>query len=165
MLTIIIPTLMRPSLNRAIKSVEDQTIRTNYIVIGDVDRIGPGLTRNVAINSVRTNWVGFLDDDDYLDEHYHEWLQKEKDGYDMVIFRMQNSPLKEEAVPKSTEPDDLKFNEVGISFAMRTDVAKLFPFSEIVPGEDFELIMRVKQAGYRLKISDKVAYYIGNLKQ
>lgn len=155
---------MRPSLDKAVKSVENQTIRTEIIIIGDVPRIGPGLTRNIAVQEVKTSWVGFLDDDDYIDEHYHEWLQKEKDGYDMVIFRMKNSPLKEEAIPKSTNIDDLEYNQVGISFAMRTKVAILFPFSAKVPGEDYDLIMRVKQAGYKIKISDKVAYYIGNLK-
>lgn len=164
MLTIIIPTIMRPTLDRAIQSVEDQTIRTNYIIVGDVNRIGPGLTRNSAVKEVHTSWVGFLDDDDYLDEHYHEWLQKEKDGYDVVVFRMKNSPLVEEAIPKSTNVDDLEYNQVGISFALRTKLAALYPFSNKVPGEDHELLMRLKKDGYKIKISDKVAYYIGNLK-
>lgn len=159
MLTIVIPSI-RPDWQRAVESVTNQTIPTIYILEPDRQRIGAGPTRNKAIKKVETEWVGFCDDDDYLDPHYHEWLVEESPGFDVVIFRMKNSP--NGAVPISRELDKLKYNEVGMSFAMLTGIALSYPFKNII-GEDYELLMRLKEDGFRIKISERIAYFIGSV--
>ena len=73
-LTIVIATIGRPELMRAINSVKAQTVPTQMVVETDIDRRGAGPTRNLALKRVTSPWVGFCDDDDELDEHYHEWL-------------------------------------------------------------------------------------------
>lgn len=83
---VIIPTVGRPSLERAIASVEDQTPRPSSIVVIDDTpnglcpgrlqefhsvcvlrgpRRGPAAARNVGLaNVAESTWVAFLDDDD-----------------------------------------------------------------------------------------------------
>lgn len=156
-LTIVIPTVGRPELLRAIHSIKAQTIPTQGIVLYDDKHRGAGPTRNLALKRVTTRWVGFCDDDDELDEHYHEWLDEAYEGYDLVIFRMKNSP--NGAVPYTTDLKDLKYNEVGISYALKTKLARKYPFSNII-GEDYDQIQRIIEHGYKAKIVYKVAYYL-----
>ena len=157
-LTIVIPSLGRKTLTRAVLSVDNQTIPTDIIVQFDEREEGAGLTRNRAMQKVTTTWVGFCDDDDYLDERYHEWLAR-FDDCDMVIFQM----LRPDGLvlPDHTDVNRLAYNWVGISFAMRTTIAKQLPFYNML-AEDYNLIMRVKDAGYRIKISRKIGYFIGS---
>ena len=107
------------------------------------------------IQACKTSWVGFCDDDDYLDPHYHEWLKKYR-HYDMVIFNMQRPEGL--ILPNHTDLDKLAYNWVGISFAMRTKVALKFPFRDMI-GEDFDLIQRVRRE-HRVVIDPRVAYYL-----
>lgn len=158
-LTIIIPTIGRKTLERAIHSVEHQTIETELEVELDINHEGQAVVRNRMIKDCTTKWVGFCDDDDWLDPHYHEWLDEATIGVDMIIFYMQHGNGL--IIPGHTDVDRLKYNWVGISFALRTKVAKQFPFESMI-GEDFDLIKRVKNAGYRIKIVPKVAYFIGD---
>ena len=156
-LEIVIPTIGRDTLSRAIESVENQTIPTKPVVYFDNFHLGASFMRNQAIQKCKTTWVGFCDDDDYLDPHYHEWLKEIKNA-DMVIFQMKRPDGM--ILPDHTDTDKLAYNWVGISFALRTSIAKEFPFKDII-GEDFDLIQRVLQAGLRVVVSPRVAYYLG----
>jgi glycosyltransferase involved in cell wall biosynthesis len=162
LVTIVVPTIGRREWQRALDSIESQTIPTQWILQPDSGPKGKGAgpTRNLALKRVTTEWVGFCDDDDFLDPHYHEWLIEESPGFDMVIFKMKNSPTG--AVPYTTNVDELKYNEVGISFALKTELALKFPFENMI-GEDYELIMRVKESGAKIKISERIAYFIGSV--
>jgi len=122
----------------------------------DNNNIGAGPTRNLAMDKVRTDWVGFCDDDDELDEHYHEWLKDYK-NYDVVVFRMKNSP--NGAIPESNSVEHLEYNKVGISFALKTSLARKYPFKNM-QGEDYDLLIRLVEAGCKVKIVDHVAYYL-----
>ena len=104
-----------------------------------------------------TEWVGFLDDDDTLDHRYHEWLNEECKDYDMLIFNMARPEGL--ILPGHTNVDELVYNWVGISFALKTEIAKRFPFKNMI-SEDWDLIQRIKEAGFKIKISQHVAYYI-----
>ncbi len=147
---------------RAVQSVENQTVDTHYIGRKDTEHEGAGATRNKAIQNALTEWVGFLDDDDVLDPHYHEWLNEEWSGYDVVIFKMKIGP--QEVIPQTNEVENLKLGGVGISFALKTELAKRFPFitedRESVLHEDWEMIKTLREKGYRVKISERVAYYV-----
>lgn len=99
MITFIIPSINRPTLQRTIDSLLNQT-SPNWraiVVFDGVDGItfederiivlrinktgleGPkngqsGLVRNEGIKLVKTDWIGFLDDDDSLDKNYVKTL-------------------------------------------------------------------------------------------
>lgn len=154
-LTIIIPSF-RVSQSLAMETVIKQTVPTDVLVVLDKDEEGAGPTRNRGIAITTTDWVGFLDDDDRLDPHYHEWLDKEAEDNDMVIFQMKNGLY---TIPGHMMVPNLKYNWVGISFAMRTEVAREMPFYNMI-GEDFDLIQRCIHAGYKVKISPHVAYFV-----
>jgi hypothetical protein len=159
-LTIVIPTTGHPDWQRAVDSVSHQTVPTEWILRTDPTHIGAGPTRNKTIKEVETEWVGFCDDDDWLDPRYHKWLIEESVGFDVVIFKMKNSP--NGAVPYTTNVEELKYNEVGMSFALLTGIALQYPFENII-GEDYELLMRLRDDGFKIKISERVAYYIGGV--
>lgn len=76
-ITVVIPTIppRRDMLLRAITSVYAQTLQPNYLVVElDTEGIGAGPTRNRALNSVTSEWVAFLDDDDEFLPHHLEQL-------------------------------------------------------------------------------------------
>lgn len=58
-------------LQRALRSVQAQTLLPGQIVVSyDAERLGHAHNRNVAMQSVSTEWVAFLDDDDaFLPNH------------------------------------------------------------------------------------------------
>lgn len=121
-ITIITPTLNRPSLDRAVDSVMNQTNSDwRMVIVGDgcmpasyddpriTSVYGPpfhnqSLTRNFALRRIpsarETNWddwVGFLDDDDILEPEYIDQIYRNKDHADALIFRM--------LLPKNTRND------------------------------------------------------------
>jgi glycosyltransferase involved in cell wall biosynthesis len=59
-------------LDRAVISVREQTLRPagGHVVILDVDKAGAAITRQRGLDAVRTEWVAFLDDDDYFYPHH-----------------------------------------------------------------------------------------------
>ena len=161
-LTIVVPTIGRPTLQRALDSVLAQTVPVEFIVASDVAREGCGPTMNRAVAAVKTEYVGFVADDDRLSVHYHEWFLEENPGADLFIFTMRYEDGHE--LPRITNPDGLIHGEVGASFLMRTEVCREFPYvKEVVEqgyNEDWEMISAVRTAGYRIHISQRVAYFI-----
>jgi glycosyltransferase involved in cell wall biosynthesis len=160
-LTIVIPTIGRPTLQRAIDSVMTQTVPTDCLVRIDDLEDGAGITRNKAMEDIKTRWVGFLDDDDVLHPRYHEWLNEEYHEYDLVLFQMAMDGGM--VIPRHVDPAKLAYNWMGISFAMKTSLARKFPFHNVL-GEDYELMDRLRAAGARIKISEHVAYYVRDVK-
>ena len=154
-LTIVIPSIGRESVQEAIDSVNNQTVKTEFLVEFDTSHEGPSVLRNRMIQACKTTWVGFCDDDDWLDPHYHEWLKEIKDA-DMVIFQMERP--EGIVLPGHTDVDKLVYNWVGVSFALRTRIAKQHPFKSML-AEDFDLIQRLRE--YRLVVSPRVAYFVG----
>lgn len=61
-------------LDQAIISVRDQTLQPagGHVVVLDVEKVGAAVTRQRALDAVRTEWVAFLDDDDLF---YPQHLQ------------------------------------------------------------------------------------------
>lgn len=66
--TVVIPRIpVRPEVAVSVASVAAQTHQVDEIIIAtDVRKEGSAATRNRALSRVRTEWVAFLDDDDYF---------------------------------------------------------------------------------------------------
>lgn len=175
--TFIIPTIGRPTLARAIQSLHTQTQQLwEAIVCFDnceptitpTDKIKimqytdkqighhAGLVRNLAISQATTQWVAMLDDDDAVDPHYVEILEKRKRAYDIVIFRMQYKSGK--ILPSTTNLDDaIRCGRVGISFAARRyNIVKFVKCYE----DDYVFLRDSRLQNLRIKILDEVGYYV-----
>lgn len=61
---------------RAIASVEAQTVDTDFIALEDTDLRGAGWTRNRLLTSVTTDYILFLDADDWLEPHAVETMRE-----------------------------------------------------------------------------------------
>src|SRR3972149_1719751 len=105
--TFLIPTLGRYSIHQALGSLRDQTnpnwkaivIFDNHdITISTDEKVsayrfdkplgqGPGIVRNYAFPFVDTDWIAFLDDDDYVDKTYVDRIfHYAKANYDLINF-------------------------------------------------------------------------------
>lgn len=161
--TFIIPSINRPTLQRAIDSAAKQA---PYLVEIDKNHIGASSIRNGLIKQAITEWVSFLDDDDTVTEDYVERLREETEKHpeaDVIIFReyfisdlMDNEGRK--------YPDHFIWNvpvvhwgQIGISFSVKRDVALKHPFIE-EPNEDFHFIARLDEQGYNIHFSKYLVY-------
>ncbi|KAG4082298.1 nucleotide-diphospho-sugar transferase [Neocallimastix lanati (nom. inval.)] len=111
-LSIIVPVYNTgPYLDRCIKSILNQTFKDYELIIVDDastdnsleilkkyketdDRIkiihleinkGPGGARNIGIDNVEGEYIGFVDSDDYIDERFFELLMKNSYDNDIVV--------------------------------------------------------------------------------
>lgn len=76
--TVCIPSIppRESMLKRALMSVAHQTYTCETAVAIDTERKGAPATRDVALNAAQTDWVAFLDDDDWLyPQHIERLLQ------------------------------------------------------------------------------------------
>jgi glycosyltransferase involved in cell wall biosynthesis len=181
-ITFIIPTIGRDTLINSIQSLLNQTNKNwEAIIIFDgiepnievnderikvirIDKKGrdknsAGLVRNIGIQYVKTNWIGYLDDDDYLANDYIDCFYNELNlnhDMDVLIFRMND---KNKILPE-LETDNFYLNHVGISFAMKK---KIFDNKLIfVPSssEDFEYLNLMRNNNYKIIISPYIKYFV-----
>lgn len=76
-ITLVIPTIppRQDLLQRALTSVMQQTVKPSFVSVAyDVRHLGAAETRNRALSGVTTEWVAFLDDDDWLLPNHVETL-------------------------------------------------------------------------------------------
>ena len=76
-ITVVIPSIPPRAdlLQRAVDSVKKQTRPADALIIEiDTERSGATATRNRGLEQVKTEWVAFLDDDDYFLENHLEVL-------------------------------------------------------------------------------------------
>ena len=180
--TFIIPTLGRPSLQKTIKSIIDQP-DWNWSTIVVWDGMEPnynsnnervidfvvektahaGLLRNKAFDLVETDWIAFVDDDDWI---YPTYMQKLKyynnqdPNLDLVIFTYYDEKNNNTQPPKGST--DFKYCNVGISFAIKTKFVrehdlKFRPFST----EDFGFLDDARKAGAKYLVTNDVQYGVG----
>lgn len=174
MITFIVPTINRPTLHRAIDSliaqtdgdwkcivifdgVEEVDFDDKRILSIEIPKLGKfgnngnaGLVRNVGIEMVETEWIGFLDDDDQLDKDYVKTLKKYAD-FDLVIFKMLMPNGK--VIPSG---DQIKINDVGISFAYRSKFKQKFINSD---AEDFYFVNELKDKA-NFVITKEIGYKV-----
>ena len=182
--TFIIPTIGRETLNRSIESILNQTIENwkaiiifdgikSNITINDerikiIEKKKKGLyincagnVRNEGIKYATTEWIAFLDDDDTISHNYIETFYKELElnpNLDVLIFRMM---INNRIVPK-LETNNFYLNDVGISFIMRLSIYNSGTIFTADGAEDFLYLDKIRKAGYIIIISPYITYFVRN---
>ena len=137
----IIPTLFRDTLKKSKKSIIDENLgseNTNIFINGSGSSAGEN--RNFGLQRVKnSDWIVFLDDDDYLVQGFSKQLDS---NFDIVVLRM----LQENKyIPsKESKVSDLVLGNVGINFAIKTSFYlknKIF-FDHEGLGEDFRFLQK-----------------------
>jgi len=180
LITFIIPTIGRPTLQRTLDSIRANT-NSSWKAIVMFDGVEPTITsddsriqilrmnktgtlnyagrvRNHAITKSNTPWIGFVDDDDVITPNYVEDLISHlKENPDVVIFRMKDK----EIVLPPKEATVFKLNQVGISFCLKTDIfiGEQIWF-EPSSTEDFQLLNRLRRLGKQIIISPHINYIV-----
>lgn len=150
----IIPTLNRPTLDRAIVSIIDEDTNANIII--NSDGASAGENRNKALKRVSEEheWIIFLDDDDFLGPGYLKQLDSD---YQIVIFRMLQNGV---TIPRRDD-ERLYFGNVGINFAIKTRhyLQRPIKFDSDGHGEDWRFFERLLAFEPKIKITNGVFYH------
>lgn len=161
LLSVLIPTIGRPTLSRARRSVLGQTVPCELMLGFDLKRTGCGPTLNRLLRHVQTPWVSTLGDDDALTSDFAELVQEHHESADLLVFQMQYSDGS--VLPTVTDPAKWEHGDVGASYAVKTDFARRVGWitEPCVPGyaEDWEMIDAVRAIGTVLVVP-KVAYLV-----
>ena len=143
-ITVAIPTIPPRSaqLTRAVQSVLVQTYPATAIAIAvDNDRQGAPATRNRALNSVTTEWVAFLDDDDeFMPQHLERLVHHAQEtGADYVYSWFEcvggSDPLG--YFGKVFDHDNP--TDTTITVMVRTELAKQVGFYPLILEEGYPL--------------------------
>lgn len=161
-ITVVIPTIdgRTQQLTRALASLQRQTLRaTGVIVEVDHRRVGAAATRNRALQSVNTEWVAFLDDDDeLLPNHLRACMRFARlTGVDVVYPGYET--VGEDPVNNfgnAFDPELLRVrNYIPVTVLARTAAVKAVggfqdhPDENGDPCEDWGLWLAMVDAGYR----------------
>lgn len=134
-------------LARATASVYAQTLQPEVILIcNDKDRKGAGWNRQMLLEMVDTEWIAWIDSDDYWDPEHLEKLYRvavETDSVYVFSWFHGNDPLGHMGLPfNPCTPHHTTMNVL-----VRTDIAKEAGFPDSAPGrfsnEDFAFIVSV----------------------
>ena len=180
-ITFIIPSLNRSTITRTVDSLLNQTNPNwNAIILYDgvvgtvfyderiktldipkTGLVGPangqsGLVRNEGIKLCKTEWIGFLDDDDTIDVNYVSTLSEKYLEKDFVVWRMkyQNGHI----IPEPNRTD-LVFARVGISFCYK-NIFKDLLFDNNRDGEDFDFLKKLESLTNNWTITPEVYYNV-----
>lgn len=144
-ITVVIPTIpqRRVMLSRAIRSVMAQTLPARTVIVqADTNREGSAITRNRALEAVRTPWVAFLDDDDQFLPHHLQRLSHAltETGADVAYPLPRVINRQGKIVPRhwtwggyaEFNPDILEHQSyINICSVVRTDMARAVGFKFI----------------------------------
>jgi glycosyltransferase involved in cell wall biosynthesis len=129
---------------RALKSVTDQTLQPDHVVVTyDYDRQGHAATRNKSIPMVTTKWTAFLDDDDTLNPNHLEVIHAVAEEHDAdlvypwhTIVNTDGSPTGKDLLGGFGDPFDREAlmlnNYIPVTTLVRTEALKYvggFPLS------------------------------------
>ena len=163
-LTVVVPTIGRPTLDVTLRSIMAQTLPVEFIVVSDLDHRGAGPTMNRGASIARTDYVGFVADDDRLDTRYHEWFEWENRTAraDLFLFKMRYEGGG--TLPTTTTPAELHLGGAGGSFIVRRSLLWEHSFiTEDAPNhvhEDWEMIEWCRQNDKRIHVDERIAYYV-----
>lgn len=120
--------------------------------------------RNLAVPLVPTPWIGFVDDDDILDKYYVHHLVQSADAYptaSCVLFRMCVLFRTQAQVFPRHDSDTFYRQEVGISFAVRTDVFTSLGYAFHASNwEDFLFLDTLRRDHIPILLSAHMTYFV-----
>lgn len=157
-ITVVTPTIpprvCNGLLQRSNESVRRQTLRPSggISVSVDVDKAGAAITRQRALDAVRTEWVAFLDDDDYLyPQHLQVLYDLVSSGYDYAYSWFDgNNPF---PMHRGRQFDPKNPHHTTMTVMVRTELAKdvgfigQHPDDWILPYEDWKFTLGCAEAG------------------
>lgn len=166
---VIPPRVGGPLLAAAVQSVRDQTRPPagGISCALDVDHYGAAITRQRALDGVRTPWVAFLDDDDHFYPHHlehleHLVLEHEADfGY---AWFDGNNPF---PMHRGRQFDPAEPHHTTMTVMVRTELAKeagfLLPGNQPMHqdwmGEDWGFILRCAKLGGKFAGSPEITWH------
>jgi glycosyltransferase involved in cell wall biosynthesis len=123
-----------------------------------------GELRNVGMEFVKTEWIGFVDDDDTLIPEYIERLlnhAREYPSAQLVLFRMCNFFWEGTRVIPALTVDRLILNDAGISFAFRRRLFQDLHY-KLVPCnvEDFQFLEHLYNDHIPILLSEWCTYKV-----
>lgn len=147
----IIPTLGRETITRTIESIINEDLNANILVrsVGTASQ-----NRNKALKEMpNSDWVGFIDDDDFYSSGYLSELDNE---FDIVVVRMNQYGG---FIPRY-ENESLVYGNVGINFFIKTDFynKNFFLFDDLGHGEDWRFIEQHLKFNPKIKVTKDVYY-------
>lgn len=154
-------------LNHALYSVKQQTLRPSGGVSCalDVDKAGAAVTRQRALDGVRTEWVAFLDDDDYWYPHHLETLHGlalEYDASYVYSWFDGNDPF---PMHRGRQMDPNDPHHTTMTVLVRTELAKEAGFrnhpdeNNVWPGEDWNFTLRCIELGATFAGTPEVTWH------
>ena len=147
-------------LDRCHASVEAQTVPVDHWFRMDYDREGPQTTRNRIVESVTTEWILPLDDDDELDPDCVEVLLAHSEGADIVYPWCRMVGRTDGWVPNKLFWADALFkqNYISVTALIRTDRFRMLGGYRNVPMEDWALWQWAYLHGLKFKCVPEVLW-------
>lgn len=157
-------------LEKAVQSGRDQTLPFDVILTEeDVDHSGPAVTRNRAVEKVETEWICFLDDDDWLLPRHHEvlaglegdvrwpWFEVKGGSDPFPFFRgRQWDPADPHQIPITVMVRTEAFRSVGGFVTVGEDAGEDGYGNRA--GEDWRLWLALSEAGYTFSHSPETTW-------
>lgn len=169
--TLIIPTIPTrlKMLHEAQDSADAQTLPFDQVIVEiDVDREGPAVVRNRAVERADQEWLCFLDDDDLLLPHHHEtlaalhadvrwpWFTVQGGGDPFPMFRgRQWNPDDPHQIPITTMVRREAFLAVGGFHTMAEGPTDKYGNRA---GEDWGLWLDLSAAGYSFEHTPEITW-------
>jgi len=164
------PTLNRPSISYSVESIQNQTVKDwKLIICGDGvqppkfndDRIqtihipkrNQSKARQATLPLVQTDWVAFVDDDDWITPDYLEKFLKFTHNSDVIISQML---YQGNVIPQEHK---IIYATVGICFAVKTEIWKKNPMPD-PHGEDFKFLKSLEEQNYKISFTDYCGYFV-----
>lgn len=187
LVTVIIPSIGRTTLKRALNSLQNQS-NNSWLALVGFDGVNPpqplqdsrvtyvylnqkiggganhgGEVRNKLIPLVITDWVCFLDDDDTFRPHYMDSLVGEltlNQDADCIVFRM-SYDINDSRVLPPPNTKNPQICQVGISFAVKKSflIKNQIEFSN-GSFEDFYFLQSIENANGKIIFSKEITYNI-----
>ena len=154
------PERLSTTLPRAAASVYAQTLAPAGHYVG-IDYLGdgPAVTRNRLLESVSTEFVAFLDDDDELHPHHLEVLQRlaEESGAAVVYSCHDGAGA---GLEHEFNHDELeRRNYIPVTVLARTEaVLEVGGFPDLQAGEDWALWILMARAGFHFEWLPRVTW-------
>ena len=115
--------------------------------------------RNIGMSLVKSEWIGFVDDDDILTCNYMESFIKELNATpsaDVVVFKM----IDQGRIIPPLNFNKLVCGQVGLSVVYRSSLIKDGFVFEQSKEEDYNLLKHFERTGKKIVLSPFITYLV-----